>query len=207
LLGGGHLNARGRNIWHSYMTDNFHFGDLPPSSPLPQDIGYVPNPHQVANIDWRYAISSFGLGVTVTPPELSAAYATLVNGGQYAPLHLIPRRVAPSFPITSRSLSTKTSETMVIALEAAYRRNNPTIAIPTGYKIGGKSGTAPVAGVDGIYTSHHDYGTYIGFITHHNETYILNVRLDSPETAGFASHEALSVWNGITAKLAKDNLL
>ena len=71
--------------------------------------------------------------------------------------------------------------------------NNPA-AQRAGYDIGAKSGTAQIPNGNGGYLTNEFDGSYIGYISGNGVLYIMMVRLDEPQTAGFASAEAAKVW-------------
>lgn len=181
-----------KQVWYSYMRDHFYLDKAGQGSlPLPDD----------PDADYRFAVSSFGIGIVTTPLQMSLAYASLVNGGIYHNLCLTGSCIAPS----TRVLKSSTSAQMKQLLTAIYLE--PTTHIPADYIIGGKSGTAPLAQLTDEYYLDKDSGTYIGFIQHQDRTYIQLVRLDQPEGYAAASHAAREVWQQITDDAIAKKLL
>lgn len=188
------LDQETRTKWHTYLTDRYHF-DGPYS--------YIANPINSPAVEYRYATSAFGIGITVTPLQMAAAYAALCNGGVYYEPRL-------SSPIKNtkgvRVLTPQTSQEMIALLQQVLTVNN-SAALRTGYVLGGKSGTAPIAQGNGTYIAGKDSGSYIGYLSKNGTTYIILVRLDEPQVSGVASVEAAKVWAAITNKIIDSKLI
>ena len=100
---------------------------------------------------WRQidlANGSFGQGVAVTPMQLAAAYAAMVNGGISVQPHIVKAVGAIDQPVTpgARLIDGSLSQTLigmmhhVVATVPFYRDRT---LIP-GYDVGGKTGTAQI---------------------------------------------------------------
>lgn len=188
------LSLKSRDIWHDYLTSRYHFGD---------GIGYVPNPEKGPDLEYRYATTSFGIGITVSPLQLASAYAAVVNGGIYYAPYTHPKEQAAT---PSRSLKESTSVQMQTLLQQALTINNPA-ALHSGYRLGGKSGTAPIAQNDGTYMTGIDSGSYIGYIEHGDKKYVLLIRIDNPQVTEIASHHTARVWASTVQKMIKQQQL
>ncbi len=96
------------------------------------------------------AISTFGQGYKVTMIQLASAFCSIINGGYYYEPHIATEIQNPdgstAETITPRVLkqvvSTETSEKMRTYLNAVCITGTGTTAVPAGYLIGGKTGTA-----------------------------------------------------------------
>ncbi len=200
-LGNGTVNQQARQSWYDYLTKRYRFG-RPTGIELPGEAsGTVRPPSGGRNIETQYAGMAFGVGLTVTPLQLAAAYAALVNGGTYYQPHL---HSGPSKILAHQVVSTQVSDTMVHMLQLTLQANNHT-AVRSGYLLGAKSGTAPVPGADGAYKIGVDNGTYVGFIGKTTPQYIVLVRLDEPQTNDFASVAARQAWTNLTNQLIDNN--
>jgi cell division protein FtsI (penicillin-binding protein 3) len=94
---------------------------------------------------------AYGHGLAVAPVQFAAAFATLVNGGHKVTATFRARAdgVAPS--VGERLLSTETSARMVeiLRLNVTSSAGTGRRAEVEGYRIGGKTGTAEIAGPGG----------------------------------------------------------
>lgn len=209
LGGGNDVNEKARTTWYKYLTEHYHFGQKSGVEIAGDADGVVIGPNDGDATDVRYANMAFGQGITVTPIQILAAYASLFNGGTFYKPTLVAstgsgsdkKVVAPKVlntNVVSSQASAQVREITKVSLEA----NNPA-AKRAGYNIGAKSGTAQIAGDNGSYQKDAYDGVYIGYIGGDTPQYIMLVRLDEPQTAasGFASTEASKVWDEISNKL------
>ena len=122
--------------------------------------------------------TAYGHGIAVTPLHLANAYATLVNGGIYRPTTLL--KVAPGHaPEGRRVLSEATSARMrqmlrLIVLEGTGKKGEA-----PGYRVGGKTGTAEVAGAGG-YSKKTNVSTFAAAFPMDAPRYVVVAMLDSP---------------------------
>lgn len=96
------------------------------------------------------AISTFGQGYKVTMIQLASAFCSIINGGYYYEPHIateiqnpdgsVAETIAPR--VLKQVVSTETSEKMRTYLNAVCITGTGTTAVPAGYLIGGKTGTA-----------------------------------------------------------------
>lgn len=200
-LGGGSLNTTSRTTWYNYLTDNFQFAKLTNIEQSGENAGIVSDPNKGYGLNVRYANMSFGQGLTVTPIQLVAAYAALVNGGTYyAPSLVAGEKGFEPRTIKSNVVSAQTSQDIKELLRIGLEANNRP-AVRSGYILGAKSGTAQIADGNGNYREDAYNGTYVGFIEGERLEYVILVRLDEPKTPGFASAEAAKTWAVISNKL------
>ncbi|MGD9598915.1 MAG: peptidoglycan D,D-transpeptidase FtsI family protein [Steroidobacteraceae bacterium] len=102
---------------------------------------------------WRpigIATMSYGYGLSVTPLQLTHAYATIGDGGLVRPVSFL--RV-DAVPVGERVLDERVSRTLVHMLESVVSPSGtgPRAAIP-GYRVAGKTGTAWKASAGGYST-------------------------------------------------------
>lgn len=209
-LGGANtMNEQARIRWHDYLTNRYHFGQVDPILLPGEKTGYVSPPSGGHDIGLRYANSAFGIGLTVTPLQLVSAYAAIINGGTYYERQISADsqdRVAP-IAMTDDVVSPEVSNVIRSLLINTLQTNNKA-AIREGFMLGGKSGTAPVPGIDGSYRTDFDNGTYVGFVGRKSAKYIMLTRLDEPVIKeGFASAEAAKLWAEISNGLIDRSLI
>ena len=122
--------------------------------------------------------TAFGHGIAVTPLHLANAYATLVNGGIYRPTTLL--KVAPGkVPAGKRVLSEATSARMRQLLRLVVLFGTGKKGEAPGYRVGGKTGTAEVAGAGG-YNKHANVSTFAAAFPMDAPRYVVVAMLDSP---------------------------
>jgi cell division protein FtsI (penicillin-binding protein 3) len=147
--------------------------------------------------DIQTATVGFGQGVAVAPLDFVTAAAIVVNGG---------RRIAPTFlKQDSRDLrgeqviSPDTSIAMRDLLRYVVTNGSGKKADIPGYDVGGKTGSAQVAGPHGRYIPHALRTSFCGVFPAHDPRYIVFILLDQPhgtrETGGFA----LAGWTAAPA--------
>ncbi len=203
-LGGGQIDEQARTTWYQYLTERYGFGKSTNIELAGEQGGSVIGPKDPDGVAVRYANMSFGQGLTVTPLQLAAAYAALINGGTYYQPSIIStvkasnkEQTVPPKVIMSNVISPQVSQDIRAVLQLSASQNNKP-ALRDGYAIGAKSGTAEVVGDDGAYKTDAYNGAYIGFIAGKDKAYVLIVRLDEPKTSGFASAQAAIAWAAIS---------
>ncbi|MGV6819477.1 MAG: peptidoglycan D,D-transpeptidase FtsI family protein [Parvularcula sp.] len=150
------------------------------------------------------ATASYGHGIAVTPLQLTAAFAAVVNGGIYH---------TPTFQYGNkqegtRVFSEETSAIMRLVLRKAVTDGTGRKADAPGFYVGGKTATAdkPENGrykKDGKLIS-----SFVGAFPGYNPQYVLLVSLDEPhgtnETHGYrtAGHVAAPTFRRVVERVA-----
>ena len=160
---------------------------------------------------WReiaFANIAFGQGLAVTPLQITAAFASLSNGGMYkapriiqAVIHPDGRREElppdPQARPEHRVVSEKTAATLMRILEGVVGRSGTArLATVDGYRIAGKTGTAQKV-VGGKYAAW--VGSFIGIVPANDPQFVISVILDEPEPL----HKGGKVAAPIFAAIAK----
>ncbi len=121
---------------------------------------------------------SFGHGITTTPLQAAAAYATLINGGKL----VIPtlEKDKNNDLKSRRIISDKTSIKLKKILRKVVTHKNGTASLADiyGYNVSGKTGTSQYYNDESK-----NINTFISFFTVSNKSYILLVMLDNPQIA------------------------
>jgi cell division protein FtsI (penicillin-binding protein 3) len=147
--------------------------------------------------DIQTANVGFGQGVAVAPLSFITAAAIVVNGG---------RRITPTFLKQDgrdlrgeQVIKPETSMEMRDLLRYVVTNGSGKRADVVGYDVGGKTGSAQVAGPHGRYIPHALRTSFCGVFPVHNPRYIVFILLDQPhgtkETGGFA----LAGWTAAPA--------
>lgn len=206
-LGGGEVNEKARLLWHDYLTNKYQFGSKTGVEQSGESSGIVGSPSEGDGLNVRYANMAFGQGMTVTPIQLAAAYASILNDGTYYKPSLLMKTTSdgkePIFTpqVIRRQVVSKTASAEIRDMLQKSLEINNRSAMRDGYRLGAKSGTAQVADSNGNYRSDAYNGAYAGFIGGDMPQYIMVVRLDEPKTPGFASTEASKTWAEISNKI------
>jgi len=135
--------------------------------------------------DLELATYSFGQGFTVTMPQMAAAYASIVNGGNYYMPHVVRQIVNAegatvydaSNLLVRKTVSADTAEFMRNATYMTVKAGTATPAKVEGYLVGGKTGTAQkLPRTDKKYVV-----SFIGSVPADNPQYIIYVVIDEIE--------------------------
>ena len=130
--------------------------------------GILINSRYVKNVD--LARIGFGQSVAVTPLQLITAACAVVNGGRLMKPYIVQEvldgqgrvaeRTAPT--VVANPISPETSAAMRALLENVVENGGGKNGAVTGYRIGGKTGTAQVY-KDGRVVSNVHIGSFVGF--------------------------------------------
>jgi len=132
-----------------------------------------------------------GDGISVTPLQMAAVYATIANGGEWVQPHLVRATVGPDkkvipgpAPARHRVISAANAAAMCTMLEAVVTVPGATgtsAAIP-GYRVGGKTGTG-LRVVNGKYIAG-EVASFIGMAPADAPRYVIGVFAHTPGGEG-----------------------
>lgn len=194
------ITKAGRERWYDYMTQHYRFGQQTGIEQGFEAEGYIPHPNEGFGLNLTYANTSFGQGMTATPLQMAAAFASIVNGGTYYQPRLVDQMVdgegmkEAKKPVVLKTnvISESASRDMRSLLEGviasktyirpAFKQNL--------YSVGGKTGTAEIAKPGGGYHEHEFNGTYLGFVGGNMPEYVITVRVNQPKIGGYAGTAA-----------------
>lgn len=144
---------------------------------------------------------SFGQGIAVTPVQVVAALAAIVNGGvQVKPSVL--RHAAPQ--AGPRLISQQVSKEMQDLLRLVVTDGTGRKADVPGYPVMGKTGTAEKA-VAGGYARHRLISSFLGAFPANNPRYVTLIMFDEPQPTKETYGYATAGWNAapVTARVVK----
>ncbi|HXD62825.1 MAG TPA: penicillin-binding protein 2 [Lacisediminihabitans sp.] len=130
----------------------------------------------------------YGQGVAVTAVQLAGAYQAIANGGVRLPLTLVEGCTKPDGTVTdlpsttgTRVISDASSKTVVNMLESVVTGGElgPVLRIP-GYRVAAKSGTAEVAGPNGVGYTRDRIVSLAGIAPAENPQYVVLVTYTKP---------------------------
>lgn len=123
---------------------------------------------------------SYGHGLSVTPLQLAAGAAPLVNGGYKISPTFLKRSREEARIRATRVLKPRTSDLMRYLLRLNVLQGSGPQADAPGYRVGGKTGTAEKV-VDGRYSRNALRTTFLGVFPMDEPEYMVLVVLDEPE--------------------------
>ena len=126
--------------------------------------------------------ASYGHGVSGSPMNLAAAYATIANGGTKVEPTLVHH---DSVPLGPRVISPKTSTLAVGMMRRVVTEGTASLGEVPGYAVAGKTGTAEKTKRGGGYYHDKVVNTFASVFPANDPKYVLIVTLDEPvETTG-----------------------
>ena len=203
-LDGGQITKRGRTVLYDYLTEHFGLGSKT-GIELYEVTGTVISPEKTEGNAVRYANMTFGQGMTATMMQVASGFTSVVNGGEY----FKPTVVAGTMeggrfvPVDDervaarRTISSETSATMRKMLEGTREGRKRNGSDPVGYAIGGKSGTAEVAGADGRYKTDEAIASYVGFVGGEDSEYVVMVRIEGAGKRYQGAYQAEPIFTKI----------
>lgn len=126
--------------------------------------------------------ASYGHGLSSSPLNLAAAYATIANGG----ITVTPTLLRHPAPVDgARVLRPEVAKSAVGMLRQVVTRGTASLAEVPGYAVGGKTGTADKPKPTGGYYKDKVINTFASVFPANDPKYVLTVTLDEPvETSG-----------------------
>lgn len=200
-MGGGKVNEKARNTWHDYLVNKYRFTQKTGIEQGYEAEGVVPDPNDGFGLNVQFANTSFGQGMTVTPLQMGAALASVINGGTYYRPRLVDEVISADGKtekkqpeiVTKDVISSETSDTVRGFMENVIRSNHRVYEMPnlrTNYMIGGKTGTAQIANPNGGYFEDKYNGAFTGFVGGDKPEYVIVVRVNEPNVPGYAGSKA-----------------
>jgi len=158
--------------------------------------GFVPPLASWKNI--TVANVAFGQGVSITPPQLLAAYSAVANGGVLPRLHLVSRvrdgrQVRTFAPAGRRVVSAQSAALLQEYLRDAIEEGTGTLARVPGYTAAGKTGTAQKA----PYDSGRYVGSFVGFVPADKPRLAILALIDEPKSSHYGGVVAAPVFREV----------
>jgi cell division protein FtsI (penicillin-binding protein 3) len=181
----------GRKLY-DYMRA-FGFGEKTGVDLWGEDPGLVP-----AYEDWSgvsIGQMPFGQGFTVTPLQLVAGYASLINGGHRVTPH-VTQRETPIEP-GPRVISEETSAIVRGMLQGVVDDGSGHFAQISGYTVGGKTGTSQIVDPKtGTYGDQY-VASFIGFAPATDPEYVTLIAVDGPQTSYWGELVAVPAFHQV----------
>jgi cell division protein FtsI/penicillin-binding protein 2 len=151
--------------------------------------------------------NSYGQGVAVTPLQMISAAAAVANEGRLMQPYVVSRQILPDGTVAihqpvvrGQPISPETARTLSGLLECALENGAPLARVP-GYRVAGKSGTASIPLIGGLYDERDTIASYVGYGPVENPQLVILVRLDRPQTSRWGSETAAVVFSRLAVQL------
>ena len=170
----------GQSLGGAKLEENirgFGFGEKTGVDVWGEDPGIVP-----AYEDWSGSTIGnipMGQGLTVTPVQLAAGYATIANGGRGITPH-VAENASPQ-ALGTRVISKETSAIVRGMLQGVVDDGSGHLARIPGYTVAGKTGTSQKVDPEtGIYGDKY-VASFVGFAPATDPEYVALIAVDEPE--------------------------
>ncbi len=202
------MRQAGVKVFADYVK-NFGFGERTGIELGAESPGNINNllKSKVKEID--AATASFGQGIAVTPLQMIMSYQAIANKGVLMQPHVVKtiihpdgRREEVSPKQVRQVISAKTADTILAMLVNIVEKGHSSKAYIPGYYIGGKTGTAQIAGVGG-YLSGQYIHTFIGVAPIEKPEFVMLTKVDNPKDVIYAEGSAVPLWRDIADFIIK----
>jgi cell division protein FtsI (penicillin-binding protein 3) len=133
-----------------------------------------------------------GQGISVTPIQLAAAYASIANRGVWVAPHLVDHIGDGASVRASRHriLSRAVAAQILGMLKNVVLDGTGALAAVPGYQVAGKTGTASKVDPDGTYSKSRYVASFVGIVPASRPRLVILVSVDEPRGA---------IWGGVVA--------
>ncbi|NTU46727.1 penicillin-binding protein 2 [Candidatus Roizmanbacteria bacterium] len=159
--------------------------------------------------DWYpidYATATFGQGVSVTPMQMIRAFSAVINGGYLLKPYTVyamrdnDGEKKRDRQVVRRIITEKNSAIMRKMLVDTVENGEVKWAVPKGYKVGGKTGTAQIP-IAGHYDATKTVASFIGFAPADNPKFIMLTVLREPKSSQWGAETAAPLFFEIAREL------
>jgi cell division protein FtsI/penicillin-binding protein 2 len=150
--------------------------------------------------------NAFGQGVAVTPLQLVSAVSAVANGGVMMQPHLLLRvetggQVHVTQPqVLGRPIRPETAATLTQMLAQSLEEGEGDQALVPGYRIAGKTGTAPIP-IPGGYDLRQTIASFVGWGPVDDPRFVVLVKLDKPSASIWGSETAAPAFAALAQRL------
>ncbi|HEU4830623.1 MAG TPA: penicillin-binding protein 2 [Candidatus Saccharimonadales bacterium] len=205
-LGNGKEITRGaRDTMYQYFHDKFKLGQATGIEVGGEQAGRVVPPTVTEGNAVRYSNMSFGQGLDATMIQVTAGFASLVNGGSYYTPTIIEGVLEDDGTVKkndiktpTRPISTSTAEQIREMVHISGTSLSGDRYDKPGYYIGGKTGTSEVL-KNGAYSTKETIATYLGFGGDQETTrYVIMVQVSADNKLFGGFNDAKPIFTDIS---------
>ena len=196
------VEKMGRNKFIDYVQD-FGFGiksGIEMDTEVSGDIRALMEKKNTDKVDCYAATASFGQGIMVTPLQMTTAFSAIVNGGKLMKPYVVEEirygdgRVEKKKPIELKQVLSKQAADLTAGMLVSVIEKHSTGAKVPGYYVGGKTGTAQIAGPKGYAEETNQ--SFIGFAPAEDPKFVILVKYEKPDRV-WAESTALPVFKDV----------
>lgn len=199
-----------QRVWkallHKYLVD-FGFWE-PTGITLDGEVSSKIQPYE----KWSTAkllTSSYGLGISVTPLQMAAAYSAIANGGIYMKPYIVEsvehsdgKKVEYEPQALRRVLKESTSSTVTNMLVEWVEQGVAGNGAVEGYSVAGKTGTSQIAyrGKYETWAASTNW-SFAWFAPAEDPKFVIIVKLERPRTSQYGGATSAHIFSEITSEL------
>ena len=188
------------------ILKNFGFGEKTGIDVSIETSGKLRDPSKWTKIDASNI--SFGQGLAASSVQIVTAASAIVNDGKLLKPILVKKVVDSNGKIYSTShkkvrktiLSETTAKTVKEMMRTVVEDGTGKNARPTGYHVGGKTGTSQKLEKDGTYSRQKYLATFLGFAPLETPRLVVLVAINEPKDQYYGGIVAAPVFREITSK-------
>lgn len=203
-LGDGISITKGaRDTIYNYFYNRFKLGQLTGIEVEGEVAGTVISPDEEEGNAVRYSNMSFGQGLDVTMVQVTAAFCSIVNGGNYYKPTVIAGKIDSDGNYTKNNIATptnpisKSTADQVKEMTHVARSTFFANVDKPGYYTGGKTGTSQVV-KNGTYAEDETVGTYLGYGGGNTTKYVIMVQVSGEHKELQGALHALPIFTDIS---------
>lgn len=196
--------------FYKYYRD-FGFGNQTHID-LPGEVrGSLKKPSEFSRIS--KAFMSHGYELSVTPIQLTMAYAALVNGGVLYKPQIVKsvidekkNTIVKNEPAKIRQvISAKTSKKIMTLMEGVVEEGTGMTARLTNIRVGGKTGTSHRF-INGTYSNSEYNASFIGFLPVQQPELVIYIWVQSPKHGKYGGQVAGPIFRRVAERIVKSDI-
>ncbi len=205
-LGDGRsINLQARTTMYDYFQNHFGFGVKTGIEVSGEQPGIIIPPTSQEGNAVRYSNMSFGQGMDLTMVQVSAAFCSIINGGNYYKPTVIAGTMngdtaeftaaeiaAPRTGVVSADTSQKMHAMIHEARNKFYGKDDK-----PGFDVGGKTGTSQTI-ENGKYVDNQTDGTYLGYGGDGTPRYVIMVQVSGKGMNLQGNKDAMPIFTDIS---------
>src|SRR3989344_4778934 len=156
--------------------------------------------------DIDLATTSFGQGIAVTPIQMVRAVGVIANKGKLSSPQVVEKVVGKGWEekvkpqVLKEIISQESAQEVTGMMINAVANGEAKWAVPKGYSIAGKTGTAQIP-IAGHYDPTKTNASFIGFAPADNPQFVMMVTLHQPTSSPWAAETAAPLWFNVARDL------